>query len=64
MQIVRDRILKAAQTRHVSYLQAFLGEKEASAQGQGLTAFDPIELAIYISRRLQTDNDWLVDKLA
>ena len=28
------------------------------------TAFDPIELSLYISRRLQTDNDWLVDKLA
>lgn len=51
MQIVRDRILKAAQNRHVSYLQAFVSEKAATSQ-DGLTAFDPIELAIYISRRL------------
>ena len=26
--------------------------------------FDAIELSLYIGRRLQTDNDWLVDKLA
>lgn len=25
---------------------------------------DPIDLSLYVCRRLQGDNDWLVDKLA
>ena len=29
MMVVKERILKAAQSRHVSYLQAFLAEKES-----------------------------------
>ena len=64
MKLVRERILKAAQSKHVSYLQAFLSEKEQEAKAEEGFTFDPIELSLYISRRLQTDNDWLVDKLA
>ena len=59
--MVKERIINAARSRHPSYLKAFLSEK-------GLTDtnchFDAIELSLYIGRRLQTDNDWLVDKLA
>ena len=50
------------QIRHASYLEAFLSEKQEAGDSKQL--FDPIELALYICRRLQTDNDWLVDKLA
>jgi len=61
MRLIKDRILKAAQSRHASYLKAFISEKGVSEEHH---AFDSIELTLYICRRLQTDNDWLVDKLA
>ena len=62
MHFVRERILQSVQIRHASYLEAFLSEKQEAGDSKQL--FDPIELALYICRRLQTDNDWLVDKLA
>ena len=60
--------MKTVQARHTSYFEAYLAEMGANAEGSGAdlaeVTFDPIELSLYISRRLQTDNDWLVDKLA
>ena len=60
LKVIKDRVVNAAHNRHLSYLRAFLSEK-------GLTdateQFDPIDLTLYTSGRLQTDNDWLVDKL-
>ena len=61
MELVRDRILKTVQARHASYFKAYLSEKGLTTPGQ---MFDPIDLVLYVSTRLQSDNDWLVDKLA
>lgn len=62
---VRERIVKTAQSRHSSYLEQYFQEKGCSVQDEAsMQQFDPIDLALYICRRLQTDNDWLVDKLA
>ena len=47
--MVRDRILKAAQSHHSSYLQAYFAEKN---EDETKLKFDPIELSLYISRRL------------
>jgi hypothetical protein len=44
--------------KHSSYYVAYLEERGLSKGGQ---MFDPIDLTLYIARRLQQDNDWLVD---
>ena len=61
MEIVRDRILDAVKQQHQSYLQDYLSEKDLNKPGQ---LFDPVDLALFVCGRLQTDNEWLLDKLA
>lgn len=60
MQVIKDRVVINAHNRHLTYLRAFLEEQELSDTSE---QFDPVDLTLYISRRLQTDNDWLVGKL-
>lgn len=61
MQQVKERILKVCQSKFASYLTLFLNDKGISDPSQ---PFDAVELSLYICRRLQTDNDWLSDKLS
>ena len=61
MKVTGDRILQTVKTHHASYFKAYLNEKGLQQPGQ---MFDPIDLSLYVCRRLQGDNDWLVDKLA
>ena len=60
MKVIKERVIAASQKRHLTYLRAFMQENDLSETSDH---FDPIDLALYISQRLQTDNDWLVGKV-
>ena len=61
MQVVRDRIVQTVQAHHASYFKAYLNERCLQQPNENL---DAVELSLYVCKRLQGDNDWLVDKLA
>ena len=60
MQVIRERVLQTSKTHHASYFRAYINDKGLQQTGQ----LDPIDLSLYVCKRLQGDNDWLVDKLA
>ena len=47
--------------QHTSYYMAFLEERGLNQGGQ---LFDPVDMNLYVCKRLQMDNDWLVSQLA
>ena len=54
---IRDRILPIMRDQHTSYYMAFLEERGLNKGGQ---LFDPVDMNLYVCKRLQMDNDWLV----